>query len=456
MFLEAWMRRDNTLIHPSQKRHQNTKKLNPTLHSKVKMTWPGLWQRQHLLQIFRASMQIASEWESSGEFSNGLYQDRKHFCIFCAALNATVEHNATGQGIDEANSPKNLANASTTVGSLSWHLIHESMSSVHLASSCYLLRCFLKSYGILGSLQRKEQKTRPCGPVALWPCGPVALPAWQWSCSPSFGPHTSAEPGQASFAAFVLHAELRSYNTIQYHQIPQARGAPIYAELTESLLSARTWKECCPMLPPACNRFHVRTPRSKSGSDAMLKHQQSRLLSKAASKWHLQVATATALPATRSTHHFHTNSPVVYGSMSLLFSQATECRQLPQLMSCKWQSSPHRANWSHDQNGRRHVRLSNCRKYEMWTHVSVKIIWSPPILKVPKTHEIFRFVSYSWNFFRFEVESMCQKIWECPRTNPISGLWITDQKLQTICLFLIDLRKKDNETIAHQWVKILF
>jgi hypothetical protein len=53
---------------------------------------------------------------------------------------------------------------------LSWHLIHESMSSVHLASSCYLLRCFLKSYGILGSLQGKEQKTRPCGPVALWPC----------------------------------------------------------------------------------------------------------------------------------------------------------------------------------------------------------------------------------------------------------------------------------------------
>lgn len=143
----------------------------------------------------------------------------------------------------------------------------------------------------------------------------------------------------------------------------------------------------------------------------MLKHQQSRLLSKAASKWHLQVATATALPATRSTHHFHTNSPVVYGSMCLLFSQATECRQLPQLMSCKWQSSPHRANWSHDQNGRRHVRLSNCRKYEMWTHGSVKIIWSPPILKVPKTHDIFRFGSYSWNFFRFEVESMCQKIW---------------------------------------------
>lgn len=191
-----------------------------------------------------------AKWESSGEFSNGLYQDRKHFCIFCAALNVTVEHNATGQGIDEANSPKNLANASTTVGSLSWHLIHESMSSVHLASSCYLLRCFLKSYGILGSLQGKEQKTRPCGPVAL--------PAWQWSCSPSFGPHTSGEPGQASFAAFVLHAELRSYNTIQYHQIPQARGAPIYAELTESLLSARTWKECCPMLPPACNRSMLR------------------------------------------------------------------------------------------------------------------------------------------------------------------------------------------------------
>ena len=94
-----------------------------------------------------------AKWESSGEFSNGLYQDRKHFCIFCAALNVTVEHNATGQGIDEANSPKNLANASTTVGSLSWHLIHESMSSVHLASSCYLYNCLMISY-ISGDIPR--------------------------------------------------------------------------------------------------------------------------------------------------------------------------------------------------------------------------------------------------------------------------------------------------------------
>ena len=160
------------MIHPSQKQHQNTKKTKPNapFQSQDNMAW-----------VVTTSTSFANlscnhaKWESSGEFSNGLYQDRKHFCIFCAALNVTVEHNATGQGIDEANSPKNLANASTTVGSLSWHLIHESMSSVHLASSCYLLRCFLKSYGILGSLQGKEQKTRPCGPVALWPCGPACM-----------------------------------------------------------------------------------------------------------------------------------------------------------------------------------------------------------------------------------------------------------------------------------------
>ena len=78
----------------------------------------------------------------------------------------------------------------------------------------------------LGSLQKTQQKK----------LGPAARPAWQWSCLPSFGPHTSGEPGQAAFAAFVLRAELAQF--------------VLSVQTVE-----RVFAPCC---PPACNRFHVR------------------------------------------------------------------------------------------------------------------------------------------------------------------------------------------------------
>ena len=216
--------------------------------------------------------------------------------------------------------------------------------------------------------------------------GPAARPAWQWSCLPSFGPHTSGEPGQAAFAAFVLRAELAQFvlsvQTVERvlpHVAPLPAIGSMLGHLDQSLDLTRCWSTSSP------------------GSYPMLRANDT-----SRRQWQrLYLPLDPAISSTRFTSS-------IYSSMSLQFSQATECRQLSQLMSCKWQSSPHRGNWSHDQNGRRHVRLSNCRKYEMWTRAegngSVEMIWSPSILKVSKTHGIFRCASYSWDFFRFEVE----------------------------------------------------
>lgn len=218
-----------------------------------------------------------------------------------------------------------------------------SVSWVHLASFCIiLLFVAVTSWNLMESWdlhKRYGKKTRPCGPA----CMAMKLLA-------------KLRPTHFRRAYVVKLLSQRSY---------VLNWQSLYCLYMERLL------------PHACNRFQVRTPRSKSGSDAMLKHQQSRLLSKAASKWHLQAATATAFPlslplepAIISTQ-IHEFFIVLCNSIRLLFSQATECRLLPQLTSCKWQSSPHRANWSHDQNGRRHVRLSNSAnmtcEYDMWT-----------------------------------------------------------------------------------------